>query len=72
MTRRPVARILGPGRTTTTTTGGRTGGGSGVGNITPAPDLNKITFNMDEKFNGGMLQDEINGKIADKVSVALG
>ena len=72
MTRRQVARILGSGRTTTTTTGGRTGGGGGVGNITPAPDLNKIAFNMDEKFNGGMLQDEINGVIADKVSVALG
>ena len=40
--------------------------------MTPAPDLNKIAFNMDEKFNGGMLQDEINGVIADKVSVALG
>ena len=72
MTRRQVARILGSGRTTTTTTGGRTGGGSGVGNVTPAPDLNKIAFNMDERFNGGMLQDEINGVIADKVSVALG
>ena len=71
MTRRQVARILGSGRTTTTTTGGRTGGGSGVGNVTPAPDLNKIAFNMDERFNGGMLQDEINGVIADKVSVAL-
>ena len=72
MTRRQVARILGSGRTTTATTGGRTGGGGGIGNVTPAPDLNKIAFNMDEKFNGGMLQDEINGKIADKVSVALG
>lgn len=72
MTRRQVARILGSGRTTTTTTGGRTGGGGGVGNVTPVPDLNKIAFNMDEKFNGGMLQDEINGQIADKVSVALG
>ena len=72
MTRRQVARILGSGRTTTTTTGGRTGGGGGVGNVTPAPDLNKIAFDMDEKFNGGMLQDEINGQIADKVSVALG
>ena len=72
MTRRQVARILGSGRTTTATTGGRTGGGGGVGNVTPAPDLNKIAFNMDEKFNGGMLQDEINGQIADKVSVALG
>ena len=72
MTRRQVARILGSGRTTTTTTGGRTGGGGGVDNVTPAPDLNKIAFNMDEKFNGGMLQDEINGQIADKVSVALG
>lgn len=72
MTRRQVARILGSGRTTTATTGGKTGGGGGVGNVTPAPDLNKIAFNMDEKFNGGMLQDEINGQIADKVSVALG
>ena len=72
MTRRQVARILGSGRTTTTTTGGRTGGGGGVGNVTPAPDLNKIAFDMDERFNGGMLQDEINGQIADKVSVALG
>lgn len=72
MTRRQVARILGSGRTTTTTTGGRTGGGGGISNVTPAPDLNKIAFDMDEKFNGGMLQDEINGQIADKVSVALG
>lgn len=72
MTRRQVARILGSGRTNTTTTGGRTGGGGGVSNVTPAPDLNKIAFDMDEKFNGGMLQDEINGQIADKVSVALG
>ena len=72
MTRRQVARILGSGRTTTTTTGGRRSGGGGIGNVTPAPDLNKIAFNMDEKFNGGMLQDEINGVIADKVSVALG
>ncbi len=72
MTRRQVARILGSGRTNTTTTGGRTGGGGGIGNVTPAPDLNKIAFNMDERFNGGMLQDEINGVIADKVSVALG
>ena len=72
MTRRQVARILGSGRTNTTTTGGRTGGGGGISNVTPAPDLNKIAFDMDEKFNGGMLQDEINGQIADKVSVALG
>lgn len=72
MLNKQVARILGSGRTTTTTTGGRTGGGGGIGNVTPAPDLNKIAFNMDEKFNGGMLQDEINGQIADKVSVALG
>lgn len=72
MTRRQVARILGSGRTNTTTTGGRTGGGGGVVNVTPAPDLNKIAFDMDERFNGGMLQDEINGQIADKVSVALG
>ena len=72
MVKRQVARILGSGRTTTTTRGGRTGGGGGVGNVTPGPDLNKIAFKMDENFNGGMLQDEINGKIADKVSVALG
>lgn len=72
MTRRQMARILGSGRTTTTTTGRRTGGGGGVGNVAPALDLNKIAFNMDENFNGGMLQDEINGVIADKVSVALG
>ena len=71
MTRRQVARILGSGRTTsTTTTGG--GGRGGAANGTPAPDLNKIAFEMDEKFNGGMLPDEINGKIAEKVSVALG
>lgn len=70
MTRRQVARILGSGRrTSTTTTGG--GGRGGAANGTPAPDLNKIAFEMDEKFNGGMLPDEINGKIADKVSVAL-
>ena len=72
MTRRQVARILGSGRTSTTTTGGGRSGGGGVGNVTPAPDLNKIAFDMNEKFNGGMLQDEINGVIADKVSVALG
>ena len=70
MTRRQVARILGSGRTTSTTStgGGRSGGAA---NGTPAPDLNKIAFEMDEKFNGGMLPDEINGKIAEKVSVAL-
>lgn len=72
MLNKQVTRILGSGRTTTTTTGGRTGGGGGVVNVTPAPDLNKIAFNIDENFNGGMLQDEINGQIADKVSVALG
>ena len=70
MTRRQVARILGSGRTTSTTnTGG--GGRGGAANGRPASDLKKIAFEMDEKFNGGMLPDEINGKIAEKVSVAL-
>ena len=72
MVKRQVARILGSGRRTSTTTTG--GGGRGRGraaNVTLAPDLNKIAFEMDEKFNGGMLPDEINGQIADKVSVAL-
>ena len=70
MTRRQVARILGSGRTTSTTTPGG-GGRGGAANGTPAPDLNKIAFEIDEKFNGGMLPDEINGQIAEKVSVAL-
>lgn len=45
--------------------GGSTGGGGSV------IDVEKFAFKMDEKFNGGMLQDEINGQVADTISEAL-
>ena len=69
MTRRQVARILGSGRTTTTTGGGgSTGGGGGNTNVI---DVEKFAFKMNDNFDGGMLQDELNGKVADKVSEAI-
>ena len=74
MTRRQVARILGSGRTTATTGGGgSTGGGSngGVGGNTNVIDVEKFAFKMNDNFDGGMLQDELNGKVADKVSEAI-
>ena len=74
MTRRQVARILGSGRTTATTGGGgSTGGGSngGVGGNTNIIDVEKFAFKMNDNFDGGMLQDELNGKVADKVSEAI-
>lgn len=45
--------------------GGSTGGGGSV------IDVEKFAFKMDENFNGGMLQDEINGQVADTISEAL-
>ena len=74
MTRRQVARILGSGRTTATTGGGgSTGGGSngGGGGNTNVIDVEKFAFKMNDNFDGGMLQDELNGKVADKVSEAI-
>ena len=74
MTRRQVARILGSGRTTATTGGGgSTGGGSngGGGGNTNVIDVEKFAFKMNDNFDGGMLQDELNGKVAEKVSVAI-
>lgn len=69
MTRRQVARILGSGRTTTTTGGGgSTGGGGGNTNVI---DVEKFAFKMNDNFDGGMLQDELNGKVANKVSEAI-
>lgn len=69
MTRRQVARILGSGRTTATTGGGgSTGGGGGNTNVI---DVEKFAFKMNDNFDGGMLQDELNGKVADKVSEAI-
>lgn len=74
MTRRQVARILGSGRTTATTGGGgSTGGGytGGGGGNTNVIDVEKFAFKMNDNFDGGMLQDELNGKVADKVSEAI-
>lgn len=66
MTRRQVARILGSGRTTATT-----GGGGSTGGNTNVIDVEKFAFKMNDNFDGGMLQDELNGKVADKVSEAI-
>lgn len=74
MTRRQVARILGSGRTTATTGGGgSTGGGytGGGGGNTNVIDVEKFAFKMNDNFDGGMLQDELNGKVANKVSEAI-
>lgn len=74
MTRRQVARILGSGRTTAATGGGgSTSGGSngGGGGNTNVIDVEKFAFKMNDNFDGGMLQDELNGKVADKVSEAI-
>lgn len=64
--RRQVSRMLGQGKAAATGGGGgSTGGGGSV------IDVEKFAFKMDEKFNGGMLQDEINGQVADTISEAL-
>ena len=48
--------------------GGRSGGGGGNTNVI---DVEKFAFKMNDKFDGGMLQDELNGKVANKVSEAI-
>ena len=48
--------------------GGRSGGGGGNTNVI---DVEKFAFKMNDNFDGGMLQDELNGKVADKVSEAI-
>lgn len=64
--RRQVSRMLGQGKAAATGGGGgSTGGGGSV------IDVEKFAFKMDEKFNGGMLQDEINGQVTDTISEAL-
>lgn len=69
--RRQVSRMLGQGKAAATDgTGGGVGGGT-VSTVASAIDVEKLAFKMDDRFNGGMLQDELNGKIAATVSVAL-
>ena len=48
--------------------GGRSGGGGGNTNVI---DVEKFAFKMNDNFDGGMLQDELNGKVANKVSEAI-
>ena len=64
--RRQVSRMLGQGKAAAT--GGGTSSTGGGGSVI---DVEKFAFKMDEKFNGGMLQDEINGQVADTISEAL-
>ena len=48
--------------------GGRSGGGGGNTNVI---DVEKFAFKMNDNFDGGMLQDELNEKVANKVSEAI-
>ena len=53
------------------TVGSGRGGGGSTGGVGSVIDVEKFAFKMDENFNGGMLQDEINGQVADAISKAL-
>lgn len=53
------------------TVGSGRGGGGSTGGSGSVIDVEKFAFKMDEKFNGGMLQDEINGQVANTISEAL-
>lgn len=73
LTRRQVARIL--GQTTQAATSGTSTTTTGMASVpaiqVPAIDTEKFAFKIDDRFDGGMLPDEINGEIAKKVTVAL-
>ena len=68
--RRQVSRMLGPSQLSDTTS-------SKPSTVRVSPqntqviDTEKFAFRIDERFDGGMLPDEINGKITEKVTVAL-
>ena len=68
--RRQVSRMLGPSQISDTTT-------SKPSTVRVSPqntqviDTEKFAFRIDERFDGGMLPDEINGKITKKVTEAL-
>ena len=68
--RRQVSRMLGQSQLSDTTT-------SKPSTVRVSPqntqviDTEKFAFRIDERFDGGMLQDEINGKITEKVTEAL-
>ena len=51
--------------------GGATASGSTGGTSSNAFDTSKLTFKNIQNFDGGMLQDAIDGKVADKISVVL-
>lgn len=68
-TRRQVARIL--GQSTQAGTSTIKGMASVPAIQVSAIDTEKFAFKIDERFDGGMLQDEINGEIAKPVSKAL-
>ena len=72
-TRRQVARILGQAaQATISGTSTTTGMSSAHTSIqVPAIDTDRLAFKINDNFQGGMLQDEINGEIATTVSEAL-
>ena len=51
--------------------GGATASGTTSGTSNNAFDFSKITFKPIQNFDGGMLQDAIDGQVADKISVVL-
>lgn len=71
--RRQVSRMLGQGKqAATASTSSPTGMSSApTTSQVPAIDTERLAFKINDNFQGGMLQDEINGKIATTVSVAL-
>ena len=72
-TRRQVARMLGQGKQAaisgTSTTTGMSSAHTSI--QVPAIDTDRLAFKINDNFQGGMLQDEINGEIATTVSDAL-
>lgn len=71
--RRQVARMLGQGKQAAISgTSITTGMSSAHTSIqVPAIDTDRLAFKINDNFQGGMLQDEINGEIATTVSDAL-
>lgn len=72
-TRRQVSRMLGQGKAAaisgTSTTTGMSSAHTSI--QVPAIDTDRLAFKINDNFQGGMLQDEINGEIATTVSDAL-
>ena len=71
--RRQVSRMLGQGKQAATASISSPTGMSSAPTTSqvPAIDTERLAFKINDNFQGGMLQDEINGKIATTVSVAL-